>query len=112
MSETVHFKGVLEVVERHDGENLDEQCKRILNNRELPSYYENYQEFLRDEFYKDMTIQNGVVYRVKKTNVDPDGDIFNATLRENGDIEFEVRYYNGACGFDEALEEAIDNIKK
>ncbi|MFS0878003.1 hypothetical protein [Solibacillus isronensis] len=112
MSETVHYKGVLKKVERFDGENLEQQCKRLLGNKELPSYFDSYEEFLLDNYYKTMTVQNDTVYEVKAIEVDADSDIFNATLLNDGQIEFEVRYYNGGCGFDEAIEEAIKNIGK
>lgn len=111
LSETVHYKGVLKTIERHEGETLEEQCKRLLENKELPSYFDSYAEYLLDENYKKITIQNGVVYLIEKEEVDPDGDIFNASINDNGEIEFEVRYYNGGCGFDEAIEEAIKSIK-
>jgi hypothetical protein len=112
MSETVHYKGVLIKIDRFEEENLEEQCKRLLENRELPSYFNSYEECLLDEHYHKMTIQNGEVYRVEKEEVDPDGGMFNASLKENGEIIFEVRYYNGGCGFDEAIEEAMKNINK
>ncbi|PLR99584.1 hypothetical protein [Bacillus sp. T33-2] len=111
MSETVHYKGVLKKVERHEDETLEEQCKRLLNNKDLPSYFDNYQEYFSDEYYYKFTIQNGVIYSIEKEDVDPDIDIFNASVGDNGEINFEVRYYNGGCGFDEAIEEAIKTIK-
>lgn len=110
MSETVHYKGVLKQVERLDGESLEEQCKRLLGNNELPSYFDSYADWLVDNYYKTMTIQNGVVYEVEKVEVDLDSDIFIANQKKDGSIEFEVRYYNGGCGFDEALEEAIKGM--
>jgi hypothetical protein len=111
LSETVHYKGVLKKVERYEGETLEEQCKRLMDNKELPSYFDSYEEYFVDENYQKITIQNGVVYRVEKEEVDPDSDIFKARINENNDIEFEVRYYNGGCGFDEAIEEAVKSIK-
>ncbi|MEK3955684.1 MULTISPECIES: hypothetical protein [unclassified Psychrobacillus] len=110
MSETVHYKGVLSRVERFEKENLEEQCKRLLGNKELPSYFDSYEEYLLDKHYRTMTIQNGDVYQVEKEEVDPDSGIFNASISENGEITFEVRYYNGGCGFDEAIENALKNI--
>jgi hypothetical protein len=110
LSETVHYKGVLKKVERYEGETLEEQCKRLMGNKELPSYFDSYEEYLVDENYKKITIQNGVVYRVEKEDVDPDSDIFKANINDKGEIEFEVRYYNGGCGFDEAIEEAVNRI--
>lgn len=107
MSETVHYRGVLKKVERHEEETLEEQCKRLLENKELPSYLDSYEEYLVDENYQQITIQNGIIYRVEKEEVNPDGDIFKASINDKGEIEFEVRYYNGGCGFDEAIEEAV-----
>jgi hypothetical protein len=111
VSETVHYKGVLKYVERNDGESLEEQCKRLLENKEIPSYFDSYAEYFADEYYHKFTIQNGNLYSVEKEDVDPFYDMFNASITDNGDIKFEVRYYNGGCGFDEAIEEALKRIK-
>lgn len=111
MSETVHYRGTLVKLERFENESLEDQCKRLLNYQELPSYWDNYQEYLLDEKYKEVTIQNGNVYMVTKEEIDPDYDIYKAKENSNGDIEFEVRYYNGGCGFEEAIESALDNIE-
>lgn len=111
MSETVHYKGVLKQIERYEGEPLEEQCKRLLENKDLPSYFDSYAEYLIDENYQKITIQNGIVYRVEKEEVDPDSDIFKASINDQGEIEYEVRYYNGGCGFDEAIEEALRSIR-
>ena len=110
MSETVHYKGTLTALERLDGETLEEQCKRLLGGKPLPSFFNNYEEFLLDENYKTMTVQNGTLYEVAKITLDADDDIFNAHLRADGKIDFEVRYYNGGCGFDEAITEALEKL--
>lgn len=108
MSETVHYRGILRKLERLKGESLEEQCKRLMNNKDLPSYYDTYQDYLAEDRYQDMTIQNGNVYRVEKEEINPYEDIFTSDIQENGDIKFEVRYYNGGCGFDEAIMKAIE----
>lgn len=110
MSETVHYKGVLKRIKKYEGETLEEQCKRLLENKELPTYFDSYQEYLVDQNYQEITVQNNVVYRVEKETVEQDSGIFKANLKGNGDIEFETRYYNGGCGFNEAIEEALMNI--
>lgn len=110
MSETVHYRGVLKRVERHEGETLEQQCKRLLGNKELPSYCDSYAEYLMDENYQKITIQNDIVYQVEKEEIDPDSDLFQAKINDDDEIEFEIRYYNGGCGFDEAIEEAVKNI--
>lgn len=111
MSDTVHYKGVLKKVDALKGESLEDQCKRLLKAVELPSYCDTYEELFNDTFYQEMTIQNGNIYRVEKEEVDPDEGLFNANVDENGDIAFEVRYYNGGCSFDEAIESAVDKLK-
>ena len=111
MSETVHYKGVLRKVERQEGETLEEQCKRLLDNKDIPSYYDSYEECFSDECYDKFTIYNGIIYNIEKEDVGTDEDIFNAKIEDNGEISFEVRYYNGGCGLEEAIEEALKNIK-
>lgn len=110
MSESVHYRGILKPVGRLEGESLKEQCKRLLKNKELPSYYNSYKEYLTDEHYRELTIQNGIVYRVEKEMIETDDDFFNARIQDNGDVAFDVRYYNGGCSFDEAIERALKHI--
>ncbi|MFO1442869.1 hypothetical protein KDN24_06525 [Bacillus sp. Bva_UNVM-123] len=111
MSETVHYKGALRKIERYEKESLEEQCKRLLDNKELPSYFDTYEEYLLDECYKEITVQGGIVYHIEKEELDPYDEIFNSSIKDSGEIEFEVRYYNGGCSFNEAIAEAIENIK-
>lgn len=108
MSETVHYKGILKKVERLTEETLEDQCKRLLDNKDLPSYHDTYAEFITDEHYQKIVVVNGEVYQVEKEMLDGDSDIFRASLIDNENIEFEVKYYNGGCGFDEAIEEALN----
>lgn len=112
MSDYEHYKGILRIVERQEDESLESQCKRILENKELLSYYDTYQEMLLGDFYEKYIIHDDTLYSVEKQNIDPYDDIFNASLNENGDINFEVRYYNGGCGFDEAIEYALNKFIK
>jgi len=111
MSETVHYRGSLKEVTRLENESLEDQCKRLLANKDLPSYFDSYREMLLDESYKEYVVHDGKLYSVNREDVDPDGDIFLSGEGENGDINFEVRYYNGGCSFDEAIEAALKNMK-
>jgi len=115
MSYYEHYRGTLTKVERLENESLEDQCKRLLEEKMLqevilPEYYDSYAEMLIDEFYKEYYTYNGILYSMYRESIDSDGDIFNANEGENGTINFEVRYYNGGCGFNEAIEEAIKNI--
>lgn len=112
MSETVHYKGILIEMEKLKNETLENQCKRLLNNVELSDYCDTYQEMFEDEFYQQYFIFNNIIYKVdNKQDIDPDDSIFIANKNENGTIEFEVKYYNGGCSFNEALEEALENME-
>jgi hypothetical protein len=111
MSETVHYRGILTEVDMLDNETLEEQCKRILGDVELPSYFKSYQEMLLDQFYQTYIIYDNTLYLVEKENYEPDEDIFYSKGNEDGTISFEVKYYNGGCGFNEAIEEALKSIE-
>ncbi|MDP4159789.1 MAG: hypothetical protein Q8911_08515 [Bacillota bacterium] len=111
MSETVHYRGTLTVVERSVNETLEEQCKRILGYPELESYHDSFQEQLLHENYHAYVIHDDVLYFVEKQDIDPDEDICRVEKNSNGTFDFEVKYYNGGCSFDEAIQEAFENNK-
>jgi len=115
MSYWEHYKGTLTKVERLENESLEEQCKKLLEEKMLqevilPDYYDSYAEMLLDEFYNEYYVYNDMLYSMCRESIDSDGDIFNANEEENETINFEVRYYNGGCGFNEAIERAVKNI--
>lgn len=112
MSEIVHYRGTLKKVERLDNETLEMQCKRLLNkrllnNRELKSYYDSYKEMLFYENYQKYVIHNDTLYLIEKASIDPDEDVFKVNQVDDRTYTFEVKYYNGGCSLDEAIEEAF-----
>jgi len=109
MSETIHYKGTLTKVERLENESLEEQCKRLLNGKELDDCYDTYKEMLLNEFYKQYYLYNDILYLVNK--IELYGDVFNASNGKNGEINFEIVYYNGGCSFNDAIERALNDIK-
>ncbi|MFD0587686.1 hypothetical protein ACFQZE_06700 [Paenibacillus sp. GCM10027627] len=112
MSETVYYRGILKECKKIDHETLEGQCRRLLEYKGLPSYYDSYQELLLDEYYHKYIIRNGLIYTVERQELDVDQDIFSACINEDGEsIDFEVKYYNGGCSFNEAIELALDNLK-
>ena len=92
-------------------ETLEDQCKRLLDGKELPSYCDSYEALFLDENYHKAVIVDGIIYRVVKEDVDPDNGIFRAGKINDNEIEFEVRYYNGGRGFNEAIDEAFENMR-
>lgn len=117
MSETVYYKGKLKEVSKLPNETLEQQCKRVLNNKNIKNlhkYYGDWTVYMNYEFSDEYYInyKNSTLYSIiNKEGVNTDEDFFHAKSNNNNEIEFEVQYYNGGCGFDEALDEAIENIK-
>jgi hypothetical protein len=67
-----------------------------------------------DEFYEkcrrgeiQYALVHGVIYEVKDTHLEED-NCFLADTQPDGSVNYTVFFYNGGCGFEEALEEAID----
>lgn len=58
----------------------------------------------------DYIMLNNIVYRIEDSEYD-DTERMDANLQEDGTITYDVYFYNGGCGFTEALEEAINNAK-
>lgn len=90
---------------------IEETCKAILSEMGIDDhkFCDSYREKLEDEGYRKYFITDAAVYEVEAEEKDPDDDIFRATKNEDGSIDFEVKYYNGGCSFNEALDEAIRN---
>jgi hypothetical protein len=88
MSETVHYSGKLQRL-----------------NVTQDEYEANYGE----PDYESFVPINGLMYEVIKCK-EYTGDIFQAKDNLDGTIDFQVQYYNGGCGFSEALEYALNSI--
>ncbi len=87
MSETVHYKGKLTPT----GKTLAEF------NPDADDIYDC-----------DRAVEiDGLIYTVYYEEVDDYDDIYTSTKNKDGTINFEVKYYNGGCGLNEAIDEAI-----
>lgn len=110
MSETVHYKGVLEKINKKNGESLEEQCKRLLNDIELDSYYDSYQEKITE--LNGYYVYDNDLYKVHASELNPYDNIFTAKRNSLDNISFEVKYYNGGCGLAEAIDIALENMEE
>ncbi len=111
MSRTEHRKGRLLKIE-NGGSTLEDICKTLYKqNTEEPlkSYYTNYTEYIsEDDRY---VIADGSVYEIIENNeIDENEDIAEATMLDNGEIEYEIRFYNGGAGFSEMVEKSIEKM--
>lgn len=105
MSETEHHKGKLTPT----GKTLNEF---MTDKGEKPNWYSDNEEWFINEFGETHAIHKLVVYDIQTTNIDPYDDIMNASENEDGTIDFEVKFYNGGCGFGEAIETSLNLMVK
>lgn len=116
MSETEHHKGRLTPIEIIT--NLENTAFLILRDElgyNMPrdmQYYSTYCEALEDVAHKIFLVINDTIYRVSDVEIDSYDDIMDATIKPDGSIDYEVKYYNGGCCFGEAVETAINRIDK
>lgn len=110
MSETVNYVGKIKEVERPEGINLEEQCKYLLGNPETTDYYDSYAEMLY-ESEKYIVVKDRVFEILEKENKE-DQDTFKMNKNPDGTYDFQLRYYNGACSLNEAMEIAYDDMGK
>ena len=99
MSETEHIKGKLTPT----GKTINE----FIGDVKFKTWHSNAREYFEDEYYEKAFEINGKVFTIDKTELDPCDDIFESTKNEDGSIDFEVKYYNGGCGLNEALGYAL-----
>lgn len=109
MSEMVHYKGKLKATGK--------SVKLFLSQAKKPENYIKEEEVDGSylNFIFDVISVNDTVFNIERELVESDGnetDLFIAQRIDSDNIEFEVRFYNGGCGFYEALEESILNIKE
>lgn len=110
MSETVHYKGMMKLISKLEGETLEGQLRRLIGDvgyEDFDDLLEHVRYDMDDEYF----INGEDVYAVTKEYVDPYKDLFNGTVKDDGAISFEVRYYNGGCSFSESLEEVLNSIE-
>jgi len=101
MSQTEHHIGKLIPT----GQSVDHYVKDCI----IPSYYDDNEEYFNDEFQEKAFAINGIVYEVETKDVADDGDIAISKLNSDGSIDFQVKFYNGGCSFNEAIEDALKN---
>jgi hypothetical protein len=91
-----------------------EFIKDKVKDMDIPEYYDTDEgiiDFFRDEFYEKYRIIDGSIYEILEDKSLDDYDLFEARENSDGTIDYTLRYYNGGCGFDEALEMAIERMK-
>jgi len=101
MSETEHFKGKL----KPTGKDIT----TYVRGHKIPEYYEDEKEYFDEHLCNHAVNIDGQVYEIERTEYKDNDGIFESSINKDGSIDFQVKYYNGGCGFSEALGCAIKN---
>ena len=104
MSEHEFHKGKL----KPTNQTPEEFCEQ--EGVSLASWNDSWEEQVNDTFYEDAVVIENQVFIVEKEIQDPYDNVFEATKNDDGSYDFIVKYYNGGCGFDEAIEYALENL--
>ena len=114
MSETVHYRGIATKIEQPNDKTLIDVAKDILKerNKEIADYYNDAIDCLCDIYYHEFFYhpKTQALYKLDNNEYEPNEDIIRAEQKENGTIEYELKYYNGGAGFEECIEEAFDKL--
>lgn len=115
MSETEYLTGKLKQI--YTDLPIEDACKELLVELSIPfddECYDSYREFVDDNFYRDgYVVAKGKLFKIVECDEkDEWEDIFEATNNPDGTIDFVVKYYNGGCGFNEAIGYALDNLEE
>lgn len=115
MSQQETIIGKLKLLEKVNGETLEDQCKRVYcekyETRENPMW-DSWQEDIVYETDDKLVICNGNIYEVIQRKDMDDMSIFEITKVDDGTYDFTLSYYNGGCGFSEAIERAFARMKE
>ena len=114
MSEMETHIGMLEKIPIENGMTVEEKAEEICKNRfgitELETYYDDWIERLQDLNDEEFVICSDCIYHVISHKEIFDVEIFNVERNLDGTISYVVTYYNGGCGFVEAIEKALERL--
>ena len=115
MSETEHLKGKLKLVDIV-GNTIELTCMMALQSQGIdpdPKWNTDrpFETQLMDQCYEDYIVFRDQLFKVIYVkHVDDEYDIFKAKVNLDNTVNFEVKYYNGGCSFEEAVNNALENI--
>lgn len=116
MSEVVHYKGKLTEIKARRSISLQDIAKNIIDERgvewsdyDLEYHKDDHIFVLCDTLRDEYVFVNERLYKFTRVQLDLDEDIYVAELNDDGSIDYEVKYYNGGGGFEDAIENALDN---
>ena len=87
------------------------ECVCKLLEYERQDYHTSWVDCLQDFGYGEVFINGGTIYKVEDEELDPYG-FAEATLNEDGSIDYFISYYNGGACFEEVIEAALGGMHK
>lgn len=112
MSEQETHFGKVKEVDLY-GADVEQWCKCYCiehgtNKLDYDSWTEQYKDNF--EFDEKFKVIGSKVYEVISDVEEDDAYIYRASRNSDGTINYILSFYNGGCGFEEALEDAINNM--
>lgn len=101
MSDYERHRGTIERV-YFDGSI--EEFAESLNLGKLTKYYDDWEEYFRDELSDEYIIYGGNIFKISNIEEDSSNDIFEYKISPNK-IEYQLSFYNGGtCLYEQLLE--------
>ena len=119
MSDTVQYTGKLELIAEIemnqniiDKKQMEEAVELILNPYGTcilnDRVYDDWLDALMD--CEQFVVHNGKIFRVVvKNEISYDDDVYEAEY-QGEEITYNVKFYNGGCSFDEAIQTALQKL--
>lgn len=120
MSEVVRYKGKIKKIDIGELTPKEYMISK-LSESDLVKFREDDERWGVEEYelcyeYPSIAdqylyVNNSLFTVVEKEQKSDEYDIFDAVDNGDGTYDYHVMYYNGGCGFDEAVELALNKIK-
>lgn len=94
------------------GLSVEDWCASVCSFLGIPldDYNKNYTDAFLDAFYREYIVVNHVLYRIVEDNEIGEDYISIIQPSSDGTYSYVLQFYNGGCGFFEALEEEISRL--
>ena len=109
MEKLKHYSGKLNFILKQAGENLEDQCKRLVNEP-LHIYYKNYIEMISDQFREKYIVYNDNIYEICEDRETCGKEDIRIYKQSDGSYNFEGHIYRENAAFlREYLLELLEN---
>lgn len=108
MSDYESHKGKITLVKT---ELSNEEFAKQIVGVELPKYYDNFIEVIKDNIEKyPYYFYDNKIYKIENKELDPYDDEFYYKENEDKTIEYSFRFYNGGTSLSEQIEDVLSSL--